>query len=182
LLSTAATLPLFSAAYGHTYFTPLQKASQTKQAGLSQQSKENTPMPDVHLITETQPLKSASHHDSTEFEETQMFLESLNLSRRYGKEYMDDAPLVGEPGSFRTSKVKDAVALSKETPGSGRQPSIPPKEKTPAPALPPPIQTDVPQVASKKSAKGGERSPTALPGREKPKRRKSRPGITPTEP
>jgi hypothetical protein len=181
LLSTAATLPLFSAAYGHTYLTPSQKASPSKQTGLSHQSKENTPIPDMQLTTEAQPLKSASNHVSTEFEDTQMFLESLNLSRRYGKEYMDDAPLVGEPGNFRTSKVKDTATLSKETPGNARQPSVPPKEKIPAPSPPPPIQTDVPQAASKKSAKGGERSPTTLAGREKPKRRKSKPGITPTE-
>jgi mediator of RNA polymerase II transcription subunit 6 len=110
-----------------------------------------------------------------------MFLEALNLSRRYGKEYMDDTPLAGEPGDFRTSKVRDAAALSKETPGNSQQPSIPPKEKSLAPSAPPPIQTDVPQVPSKKSAKGGERSPTTPAGREKPKRRKSRPGVTPTE-
>jgi mediator of RNA polymerase II transcription subunit 6 len=110
-----------------------------------------------------------------------MFLDALTLSRRYGKEYMDDAPLVGEPGNFRVSKVRDVALVPKETQGSDRQASAPPKEISPAPSPPPQIQTDVPQVASKKSAKGGERSPTTPSGREKPKRRKSRPAVTPTE-
>ena len=110
-----------------------------------------------------------------------MFLEALNLSRRYGKEYMDDAPLAGEPGNFRTSKVRDAVTLPKEITGVDRQLSVPVKEKSAAPSPPPPIQTDVPQAGSKKSAKGGERSPTTPGAREKPKRRKSKPAVTPTE-
>ncbi|ERF69316.1 hypothetical protein EPUS_04021 [Endocarpon pusillum Z07020] len=179
LLATAAPLPLYSAAYGHTYLTPSQKASNPKQTGLSQQSREDTPMPDVQSAT--QPMKSASNHDYSEFEDTQMFLEALNLSSRYGKEYMDDAPLVGEPGNFRTSKVRDTAAPPKETPSTDRQPSAQSKEKSPAPSPPPPIQTDVPQAVGKKSAKGGDRSPTTPGGREKPKRRKSRPAVTPTE-
>lgn len=181
LLATAAPLPLYSAAYGHTYLTPSQKASNPKQTGLSQQSREDTPMPDVQSTSATQPMKSASNHDYSEYEDTQMFLEALNLSSRYGKEYMDDAPLVGEPGNFRTSKARDTAAPPKETPATDRQPPAQSKEKSPAPSPPPPIQTDVPQVVGKKSAKGGDRSPTTPGGREKPKRRKSRPAVTPTE-
>ena len=140
-------------------------------------------MPDIQTATMTQPTKSVPSHDSTaEYEETQMFLEALNLSRRYGNEYMDDAPLVGEPGNFRRSKVRDAAVVIKDAATNDPQPSVPPKETRPAPSPPPPIQTDMPPVASRKSAKAGDRSPTTPGGREKPKRRKSRPAITPTEP
>lgn len=137
-------------------------------------------MPDVQSTSVTQSIKSASNHDYSDFEDTQMFLEALNLSSRYGKEYMDDAPLVGEPGNFRTSKVRDPAAPPKETPAIEIQPSVQSKVKSPAPS-PSPIQTDLPQAAGKKSAKGGDRSPTTPGGREKPKRRKSRPAVTPTE-
>ncbi len=138
-------------------------------------------MPDNGTTALTQPTNANPDHDSTEYEDTQMFLDALNLSRRYGKEYMDDAPLVGEPGHFRTSKVRDAAAPPKETPDNDRPISVPPKENSPAPSPPPPIQTDVPLVGSKKSAKGGDRTPITPGGREKPKRRKSRPAMTPTE-
>lgn len=181
LLSIAAPLPLFSTAYGHTYMTPSQKAPYSKHAAVSQQSQGNTPMPDTQSTT-IQLTKSVPNHESTEYEETQLFVDALNLSRRYGNEYMDDAPLVGEPGNFRTSKVKDAPVSVNEAPQNDPQPSVPPKETKPAPSPPAPIQTDVPQAASKKSAKSGDRSPTTPGGREKPKRRKSKPAITPTEP
>lgn len=137
----------------------------------------------LDIQTTTHSTKSVPSHDSiAEYEETQMFLEALNLSRRYGKEYMDDAPLVGEPGNFRSSKVRDAAVVTKDAATNDPQPPIPPKETRPAHSPPPPIQTDVPQVASRKSAKAGDRSPTTPSGREKPKRRKSKPAVTPTEP
>lgn len=138
-------------------------------------------MPENQSAAMAQGVKQTSNQSSTDYEDTQMFLDAMNLSRRFGKEYMDDAPLVGEPGSFRISKSRDAAPPPKETAGNDRQPSVPVKEKTAAPSPPPPIQTDVPQVSSKKSAKGGDRSPTTPGGREKPKRRKSRPAVTPTE-
>jgi hypothetical protein len=94
---------------------------------------------------------------------------------------MDETLLVGEPGNFRTSKVRDATAISKQTSANEGQLSVLAKEKNSAASPPPPIQTDVPQSGSKKSAKGGDRSPTTPGGREKPKRRKSRPAVTPTE-
>jgi mediator of RNA polymerase II transcription subunit 6 len=187
LLSLAAPLPLFSAANGHTYLPPSQKPSQPKRPGLSQQTKDDTPMPDNQSTSPTRPLKPAHNHNSTDYESTQLLLDALALSRRHSKDYMDDAPLVGEPGNFRTSKVRDDVAAPpREIPGTDRPLSVPAKEKSPAPAVSsplPPIQTDVTsQAGAKKSAKsGGERSPTTPGGREKPKRRKSRPAATPTE-
>lgn len=105
-------------------------------------------------------------------------------------------PLAGEPGNFRTFKLRDTsttttnnTTLLKDNLNPDRSASAAAKEKSPpvAASPPPPIQTDIPIAGGgKKSAnkeKGGERSPTT-PGtgvREKPKRRKSRPVATPTE-
>lgn len=138
-------------------------------------------MPDDHPTATSQAMKSVPIPTSTDHEDTQMFLDAMNLSRRFGNEYMDETLLIGEPGNFRTSKVREAPALSKQVSPSKGQLSVPTKEKNPAVSPPPPIQTDVPQPGPKKSAKGGERSPTTPGGREKPKRRKSRPAVTPTE-
>ena len=41
--------------------------------------------------------------------------EALRMTINYGKEYIDDMPLVGEPGSFRFSKNKDATVTSGQT-------------------------------------------------------------------
>jgi hypothetical protein len=137
-------------------------------------------MPESHSKTIPEPAKSDFAQELTDAEDTQLFVDALHLSRRFGKEYMDDVTLVGEPGAFRITKVKNSVAPV-EAKHSDQQSFIPPKEKEPSIAVPPPIQTDLPQAESKKTPKGGERSPTTPSGREKPKRRKSRPALTPAE-
>lgn len=158
----------------------LQKSSQFSHQNLSHPGKENTSVPDSRTKASPQPAKSALSQESTVPEDCQLFLDALYLSRRFGKEYMDDASLVGEPGAFRVSKVRDSTAPG-ETTSSDRQVYIPAKDKGPSAKIPLPIQTDVPKVDSKKSVKGGDGGPNTPGGREKPKRRKSRPVITPTE-
>ena len=181
LLSIAAPLPLFSASTGHTYIQQAHTVSDASQTALAQQSKENTPMPDNLPTAPPQPTKSAPISNLTAYEDTQNFLDAMNLSRRFGNEYMDESLLVGEPGNFRTSKVKEVAALSRKMSASEGQLSVPANEKNPAISPPPPIQTDIPHPGPKKSAKGGDRSPSTPGGREKPKRRKSRPAVTPTD-
>ena len=178
LFSIGATLPVFSAAHGHTYIPPSEKP-RSKPAELSQ-SREDTPMPGSQKSKGANNLTSSN--DLPSREDTRLFIDSLALSRRHGNHYMDEAPLAGEPGSFRISKLREAVPMAKELPTGERQSSVPVKEKSAAPSLPPTIQTNVPVIESKKSAKGGEKSPTTPGGKaEKSKRRKSRPGGTPTE-
>jgi len=105
-----------------------------------------------------------------------MLAESWDLSLRYRNEYMDENPLVGEPGNFKLSKSRDSTMTSSmSTNSSMNQPfkAVAPAKKTPAP--PEPIKTDLPLEPSKKSSIGTAKSPVT-PGtaKEKKARRKSK--------
>ncbi|KAJ5902449.1 hypothetical protein N7495_002977 [Penicillium taxi] len=112
LMKTASTLPNFTPSYGHTYLPPVAKTTEPGQA-TSQPSKENTPMPDAApSIAETPATgkqglgistSNSSHHDA------RSLADSFNLFTRYGDEFMDENPLVGEPGSFIMSRVGGEV-------------------------------------------------------------------------
>jgi mediator of RNA polymerase II transcription subunit 6 len=189
MLSAAVSLPVFAPSYGHTYFPPVQKPLQPSQITLSQQSKETTPMPGSQPDTSQKGTKTLPDVQATDFQDTRTLLESINMSLRYGKEYMNEVPLVGEPGNFRLSKTKEALAppsagasqvtQSASQPASTKKASPAPSPPPPPPP-PPPIQTDVSTVGSKKSAKGSEKSPTTPASSQKAKRRKSKPAINVT--
>ena len=134
-----------------------------KLAPSQQASKENTPVPDgVNL-----PSRSADTPGS------RTLVEAYAMSLRYGDEYMDDHPLVGEPGSFLLGRTGTKAGTTKTTTAK----AVPATERTPAPSIPS-LLTDI-APASPRDAKAGESSP--LGTKEKPKRRKSKPAATPIE-
>ncbi|RLL95582.1 Mediator of RNA polymerase II transcription subunit 6 [Aspergillus turcosus] len=131
LLKTASTLPIFTPAHGHTYLPPAPKPTDAGQAGVpAQQSKENTPMPDAENPARVPLVGSQTGNTASTFQDTRTLAESLNLFLRYEDEYMDESPLVGEPGSFILSKAHDvdrtAAATAKQPPNT-----IPTKIGTP---------------------------------------------------
>ena len=162
--ATASTLPLFTPSTGHTWFPPTAKpvtAAMNAQAG--QASKEITPMPGTPAgsIDGSKMLLAPKHGSGSEYQDLQTLTESYHLSQVYGNEYMDENPLVGEPGSFRITKTKEVVpkpVLNIATPfntamADGKSSESP--------------------VAPKKS-KGGEKSPITPGTKEKKSRRKSK--------
>ncbi|KAK2764926.1 hypothetical protein FQN54_008623 [Arachnomyces sp. PD_36] len=197
VLSTASPLPIFSPSYGHTYMPPVAKSldggAQQQQQQSRQQSKENTPMPDVQQSFTSQG--AASNFDNTSgnggstAQDTRNLAEAFNLFSKYGDEFMDDSPLVGEPGSFILSKQNEkpanaATARQKSGSGSGgtagaaKLPPPPPPTASPAPGKPGPIKTDL-----KAAGKGTEKSPITPGGtKEKVKRKKSKAGVSATSP
>ncbi|BCS02372.1 mediator complex subunit MED6 [Aspergillus luchuensis] len=143
LLKTASTLPTFTPSHGHTYMPPALKQADASQPGTqSQQSKENTPLPDADaagkasLVGSSQVVGTGSN-----LQDTRTLAESFNLLRRYGEEFMDEHPLVGEPGSFILSRVNDTDRTS--------------AAKPPAPAAKvgtPQVRVDTPGKVSEKGA------------------------------
>ena len=192
-LSTAASLPHFSAAYGHTYLPRSHEHTEINPAAASQGSEELTA--DGGVAPASQKPTTFSSTSAT-LEDSQLFLEALYLTRRHGQDYMDEIILTGEPGNFQISRVREDPPIK---PGEndpvdkklrvGEEAKEGKKELRSAANTPAPIQTDLPPPAaaaasasaSKKSGKMTEKSPATPGGREKPKRRKSRPAVTPTE-
>lgn len=132
-------------------------------------------------------------------QDSRSLAEAFNLLSRYGDEFMDDAPLLGEPGSFiigRTSTEPLLVAMRQSTNNKASKAPTPApsagvgggmsKPGTPAAAAaaatagttaaPPTIKTDPATLGVVgKAGKGGEKSPTTPGGgRERVKRKKSK--------
>ena len=133
--------------------------------------------------------KSTATAVGSSVQDTRTLIEGINMSLRYGKEYMDEVPLVGEPGNFRLSnlKTKSSLAPLNHTSQPDSRQTSPEKKPTPAPSPPPPpppIQTDVPPISGKKSGKGTDRTPATPGSSAKTKRRKSKAAnvVTPSTP
>ena len=183
LLSTASALPNFTPSQGHTYL-PSTSKNPTPGSSLqtTQTSIEGTPMPPggtplpatQDTTASTKTSVASKQASNTDYQGIQMLSESFGLSLRYGNEYMDENPIVGEPGSFKLSKSRDpTLTSSMSTTQSSSQLS---KVSTPSKdtSVPPIKTTDLP-APSKKGSKGGEKSPFTPGTKEKKeKRRKSK--------
>lgn len=158
-MTKASTFPEYSPTLGHTY--PIPETTKPKFSDLSQRSKEPTPMPNTQNTT-----KSATTVTQTDdYLSNQLLADTINISLRYGDEYMDEVPVTGQPGEFHLStKKQDKTKLA--VPVAGKGPSI---KVEPLPAL----KTDIPPPSSRKGNKP-DKSPRIPGAPPKPKRRKSK--------
>ncbi|KXG51222.1 Mediator complex, subunit Med6 [Penicillium griseofulvum] len=177
LMKSAATLPTFTASHGHTYLPPGVRSKETAgTTSQASQSKEATPMPDVSFPT-TESSQSAgksslgSSATGSSFQDTRSLAESFSLLTRYGDEFMDESPLVGEPGSFILSRTggeatgtaaKAVPKIAATAAATGTPSALPVRASTPQ------VRVETPGKASDKSS-----SPPSSAG-DKSKRKKSR--------
>ncbi|KAL8817417.1 MAG: hypothetical protein Q9223_003750 [Gallowayella weberi] len=174
-IATASSLPTFTPTLGHTYLPPASRAlASTMSIQMSQTSKESTPMPGTQDSTSTRTPVTTKPFSNLDYQSPQLLQASFELWLRYGQEYMDENPLVGEPGSFIITKSRDNQQLS-------QQPKPKPISASPTKPSTPQIKTDVPKQAEKDTV-GAEKSPTSAVAKEKKARRKSRPAGTATTP
>lgn len=170
-LSTASALPDFSPSLGYTYIPP---SSSTRlkaiESQLGQASKEGTPVPEV-----LNSRKAPSASNISNYLDTRLLEESLNIAMKYGDEYMDENPITGQPGDFHLSttgrdKDKLVMPISKGPVSVGGRPGGMPK-----------LDTDI--APARKGSKSEKSPKTPGGGVPKPKRRKSKAlsagGITP---
>jgi hypothetical protein len=169
MFSLASELPIFTPSTGHTYSPPVSKSlTLGSNSQATQTSKENTPMPGTQdsSLSAKPPLASKLTSDY-EYQGLQLLAESYTMSLRYGKEYMDDNPLVGEPGSFILSKSRETAAPNV----APVAPKVPPLSKRPAA---PEIKTANLTAPAKKGSKGAEKSPISPATKDRKARRKSK--------
>ena len=161
-LATASALPDFSPSLGHTYMPPPSSSRLKAIESQGQTSKEATPVPDALSSKKAPPpSNTSSYMDSRLLEET------LNISLKYGDEYMDENPITGQPGDFHLSttgrdKDKLVAPVSSKVPTSdGAKTSAIPK-----------LDTDIPPARKGSKAEKSPKTPSG--GVPKPKRRKSK--------
>ncbi|PLB49496.1 para-aminobenzoate synthase [Aspergillus steynii IBT 23096] len=147
LLKTASTLPTFTPSHGHTYLPPVPKS--TDPGVPSQQSKENTPLPEAD--PNKNPLVGGqASNASSGLQDTITLAESFALLSQFGDEFMDESPLVGEPGSFILSKSGDADRLGAPKPSS----NISRPSSVPGRAVTPQVKVDTPGKLPDKATMG----------------------------
>ncbi|CAG8394951.1 unnamed protein product [Penicillium salamii] len=103
LMKTASNLPTFTSAYGHTYLPPGARKEKETQLQ-SQQSKEPTPVPEGPPDSQPERSPGSGGSDESGIQDMRTLAESFSMFTRYGDEFMDESPLIGEPGSFMLSK------------------------------------------------------------------------------
>lgn len=163
-VSQAATLSQFSPALGHTYPPPVAIAK--PKIGEMVSTREGTPMPDSQQSSK----KPDASTQTDEQLSNQMLADTINISLKYGDEYMDENLVTGQPGAFHLSKS----GKKDQEKGKLAAPVIAKPAATPKPA-PLAVKTDVPPPLIRKGSKV-EKSPKT-PGAPKPKRRKSKPNL-----
>ena len=188
MLSSASALPIFTPALGYTYMPPVPKPTSSAAGSLqaTQASKETTPMPDTQssLLSSKAPLASGKA-SATDIRGTALLSGSLKLASRFDGEFMDENPLVGEPGSFILQKAREqpsqstSQTLSQTTSMTTSQATTTTVKSTEAvkasaPPTPAPLKTEGLPPAEKKVK--GEKTPVT-PGTAGKKRKKSKAAI-----
>jgi len=165
-ITTAGALPDFSPALGHTYIPPTT-ASRLKptESQLGQTSKENTPLPDS-----LQSKKSITSSNSSTYLSSRLLEHTLDITLKYGDEYMDENPITGHPGEFHLSSTGRKEAGKLAVPAAGAKGPL--STATKAALAPPALKTDIPPT--RKGSKSKESPKTPGGGPPKPKRRKSK--------
>ena len=168
MFSAASVLPKFTSSVGHTYLPPAPNGLHPAlNLQFNQTSKESTPAPGVSEANTSTKLPLAPKLViQPHYQSFQVLTESYRLSTRYGNEFMDENPLVGEPGSFILSKPRESGSLF--TKPKARS-SLPAKIITSADTRPTNIAP-----STKKASKGPEKSPISPGVRDKKARRKSK--------
>ena len=129
-------------------------------------------------------VKSSKVTSSVGLQGAHMLAYSYDLSDRYANEYMDENPIVGEPGSFKLSKSHNTSLATSTTTSktssqvqevskvSGQSPEVatPAKSAVPTPQL----KTEDLPVPARKATKSSEKSPITAGTKEKKSRRKSK--------
>ncbi|KAL9623327.1 MAG: hypothetical protein Q9160_002434 [Pyrenula sp. 1 TL-2023] len=172
ILSVASDLSLLSPARQHTN---LAEASQDSASSKPlQTSRQTTSQPENATSAERsrRPGQLPASFVGQDAQSSSTLLEAFRLSMAYRNEYMDEQPLIGEPGNFMVGKA-DAP------PNTAKSPKPKPSAEERTTAAPTPLQTDVPPATSRRSAKDEDSTPLSASGKEKAKRRKSKPAITP---
>jgi len=186
-MSTANSLPYYTPALGNRYFQPVPKA---REASSTQASRESTPMPDAAAAIPTELATKAPASTATSstmnVADTQALYESFGQFLRFGKEYMDENPLIGEPGSFVFTSSKQHLQAQHDMAAKKAAQQVASKLQTeirpspfpePSRQATPQIKTDVPNTGKRTKSPGA-----GAGGQRKPKRRKSKVAKSPRSP
>ena len=110
---TASTLPLYSIEKGYSYLSPSQlKKKSTNKSTTTSTHTSRAASPTGSISSLSRSKDGGTTNDDLEIGR------SFGLAMSYADEYMDENPLIGEPGNFKLSStsrnIKDKEAKEKE--------------------------------------------------------------------
>ena len=105
--NVATKLPHFSSAEGHRYIKSTAQSS-GGFTGSADTSRATSPVPEAPSQRSDGGNKRPTSGQGTSNDDQDLYT-SLIQTIQYGDEYMDENPLVGEPGSFGFSQTQDSV-------------------------------------------------------------------------
>ncbi|KAF2755546.1 hypothetical protein EJ05DRAFT_503001 [Pseudovirgaria hyperparasitica] len=174
-MTTAASLPSFSPAAGHSY-VPVTTRKQGAPSAV--QSRAGSPGPEA--LSQPTVMKQGAQAPTSQRAVEQSLFDALMSSIRYGTEYMDKNPLNGEPGSFvfkstnaHIKQQEDAQAKAAETLKAMQESTAMTATQTPKSQ----IETQILQAKRGIPALDKLRTAGAKP---KPSRKKSKAPLSPT--
>ena len=110
---------------------PTANRLKSTESQLGQASKEATPLPES-----LQSKKSPTSTNSSTFLSSRLLEETLNITLKYGDEYMDENPITGQPGEFHLSSTGRKEAGKLAVPATGGKGPLSTATKAPsAPSL-----------------------------------------------
>lgn len=181
----------WSPATGHTYMPPSYEPTKTSITTSRVGSPALAPADSDASASQSQTKDAAAAIDpttsTTQFSDD-LFMHSLNLTHAYGDEYMDENPLLGEPGAFVFTNSKshvDARNKAQEQANQASQASQPKiKTDTQPTSVAPSVVATPKGIATPMALDGPSRkgSMVGLPKEERRKRRKSKGLTSPTTP
>jgi mediator of RNA polymerase II transcription subunit 6 len=101
---TAAEMQHYAPPQGHSYYPPVSKHRTQNGLKSTQTSRANSPVPEPASQTNA-PSHAGAAKEANQGNDDRAIWDSFNLSMQFGSEYMDENPLVGEPGSFVLSST-----------------------------------------------------------------------------
>lgn len=173
----ASALPEFKPSTGYRYVDPALATDKAVPGRQSQnQSKVGTPLP-AEGRESVPPPSLQDHIGSTTatsqgnaLADNRLLMESLASFMQYGNEYMDERPILGEPGSF---------SVGHKTPANVQ---VPVPKPALAPLKAPPEESDAPTPQAVEPKSPRVKMEATETSRLKPKRRKSKAPTSPVTP
>jgi mediator of RNA polymerase II transcription subunit 6 len=103
--STAASMPYFNPIQGYSY-RPSSNLGSQRGIESARHSRANSPLPGASQVSSQGFAAQSKPQESQAGQDERALLESLTLATRFGDEYVDENPLIGEPGSFVFSSTQ----------------------------------------------------------------------------
>lgn len=182
----AHELYFFSPDRGYSYHSTTKPSKSKALLESTRTSRANSPIPDTASQTSVQPsATNVKGETQSQPSDDRAIANSFQLAVRWGNEYMDENPLIGEPGALKLSstsrQLKDQQEKVQATEASKAAQKLKEKEAestrasaTPTPALPAIKTSDL-----KKGSISKGKSPTSAVsdgGVKKIRRKSTKPG------